>query len=102
MGAMHHLRGDCRQHLMHHALRLNVHDVATQMHVPGNVVTLHVTNMLHDKAAAHLALYQACEWQVVEQVCEVLPHVCVAVLAQALIVEAVPANATASATAAAA
>jgi hypothetical protein len=38
----------------------------------------------------HLALYQACERQVVEQVCEILPHVCVAVLAQALIVKAVP------------
>ncbi len=41
---------------------------------------------------AYLALYQACEWQVVKEVCEGSPHVCVAILAKALIVEAVPAR----------
>ena len=37
----------------------------------------------------NLILYHCCEGKVVEQVSEVLPHICIAVLAQALVVEAV-------------
>jgi hypothetical protein len=39
----------------------------------------------------YLVLYESGEGQVVKEVCEVLPHICIAVLAQALVIEAVPA-----------
>ena len=39
--------------------------------------------------AEYLAVYQGCQGQVVEQVSEVLPHVGIAILAEALVVEAV-------------
>ena len=42
-----------------------------------------------DELVPHLVVYQGGEGQVVEQVGEVLPHVGVAVLPQALVVEAV-------------
>jgi len=37
----------------------------------------------------HLVLYQGCKWKVIEQVREELPHVCIAIFSQALIVETV-------------
>ena len=39
--------------------------------------------------AENLILHHRCQWEVVEQVCEVLPDVGVAVLAQALVIEAI-------------
>ena len=41
---------------------------------------------------AYLVLYQACEREVVKNVCEVAPYLGVPVLAQALIVEPIPAT----------
>jgi hypothetical protein len=40
----------------------------------------------------HLVLHQPRQWQVVKQVCEAPPDLCVAVLAQALVIEAIPEN----------
>ena len=37
-----------------------------------------------------LVLYNGCQWQIVEKLCELFPHVGVAVLSEALIVEAIP------------
>lgn len=37
----------------------------------------------------HLPIHQGCEWEVVKEVCEVLPDVCVAVFPQALVIETV-------------
>lgn len=52
-----------------------------------------ICNLLRKQALparhAHLPVHQRGQRQVVEQVCEVLPHVGVAVLPQALVVEAV-------------
>ena len=39
--------------------------------------------------AEDLVLDDGGQWQVIEQICEVLPHVCVAVLAEAFVIEAV-------------
>ena len=36
-----------------------------------------------------LRLHNCTDWQVVEEVCQVLPNVCTSILAQALVVEAV-------------
>lgn len=37
----------------------------------------------------HLVFYQGCEWEVIEQVREEFPHICIAIFSQALIVKAV-------------
>ena len=36
-----------------------------------------------------LIIDQSCQWQVVKQVGEILPHICVAILAKTLVVKAV-------------
>lgn len=40
-------------------------------------------------AVCNLLLDERCEWQIIEEVCELLPHIGVAVLPQALVVESV-------------
>lgn len=42
----------------------------------------------------HLAFHQASQWEVIKQVGEVAPYICVAVLSQALVIEPVPAQET--------
>ena len=45
--------------------------------------------MQYNPIIADLVVDQGCERKVVEEVCEVLPHIGVSVLTQALVVEAV-------------
>ena len=70
-----------------HTLKLHVvgrgDGTATTLRCPGAVTP--------PNRHTHLVLNESCKWQVVKQVCEVLPHICIAVLAQALIIKPIPA-----------
>lgn len=38
----------------------------------------------------YLVLYQACQWEVIKQVCEVPPDIRIAILSETFIIEAIP------------
>lgn len=48
-----------------------------------------IPEQARNESGTHLVVNQCSQWQVVEQVCKVLPDIRVAVLSQALVVEAV-------------